>query len=497
MALIFCEGFDKYGPANTNSTSVVALLTAGEWTTATGSTFNVVAPLSSTGQAINLSGSTGNMAKTLPANYARLIGGIRFSATLTAQALPMQLRDGATAQCSICVETTGVINLRTGLNSGTIIASGGAITASSTHYLEWDITIGAASAYQAWLDGVSLFSGTGNTRGGTANNFANAIALGLPAGNATFDDLYIFDSTGTTNNAPLLTSPRIETQFPNADGAVQFALGAGILGSTVSRTAVNVSSAANQLRLRAVTPFTACTLSSISVLAATASGTVNLRPVVYSSNAGVPGSLLGSGSTVTGTTAATAKTMPLTSGVALSAGTQYFIGFMCDILVSTGFTGLSSATDDLIATSTFASGAPGTAPAMSAAAGTVTWGNVSGQSNWATVDQNPTDGALSYLFDAVIGHEDLYAFPVLSAPPSAIYAVAVKASLAKSDAGAKTASVRLKSGSTDSAGTGGTALAPGTSFGWMTSHYERDPNGNIAWTKTALDAAQAGVKVET
>jgi len=497
VALIAMEGWDKYGAANSNSSAVAALLTAGEWTSTVGSALQIGAPLSATGQAF-VSGSSGSITKTLTANYARLIGGVRFSSTLVAQA-GIQFYDAGSAQAGICFNSNGTIAVRNGTyNIGTILGTSAAsVAANSTHYLEWDFTFANAGSYQLWLDGVSILSGSGDTTA-TANSTANGISCAAASsGSLTVDDFYLFDTTGTTNNAPLLTSPRIETQFPNADGAVQFALGAGILGSTVSRTGTNVSSAANQLRLRAVTPFTACTLNSISVLAATASGTVNLRPVVYSSTAGAPGSLLGSGSTVTGTTAATAKTMPLTSGVALSAGIQYFIGFMCDILVSTGFAGLSSATDDLIATSTFASGAPGTAPAMSAAAGTVTWGNVSGQSNWATVDQNPNDGALSYLFDAVVGHEDLYAFPVLSAPPSAIYAVAVKASLAKSDAGVKTASVRLKSGATDSAGTGGTALAPGTSFGWMTSHYERDPNGNIAWTKTALDAAQAGVKVET
>jgi hypothetical protein len=190
--------------------------------------------------------------------------------------------------------------------------------------------------------------------------------------------------------------------------------------------------------------------------------------------------------------------MPLTTAQALTAGTQYWLGTMTDIAVTNIYFGQDTSLNARSATATFASGAPGTAPGMTAGitAG-ILFGTLSTQANWATVDQNPNEGTFSYVFDATVGHEDLYAFPVLSAPPSAIYAVAVKASLSKSDAGAKTASVRLKSGATDSAGTGGTALAPGTSFGWMTSVFERDPNGNVAWTKTALDAAQAGVKVET
>ena len=86
------------------------------------------------------------------------------------------------------------------------------------------------AAYQVWLDGVSAFSSTGDTQP-TANNYANGIAVALGAARGlTLDDLYLFDTTGTTNNAALLTSPRIETTFPASDSAVQFAFGAGILG---------------------------------------------------------------------------------------------------------------------------------------------------------------------------------------------------------------------------------------------------------------------------
>lgn len=36
MAVLFIEGFDKYGPANTVSANVTALLNDGEWTNASG-----------------------------------------------------------------------------------------------------------------------------------------------------------------------------------------------------------------------------------------------------------------------------------------------------------------------------------------------------------------------------------------------------------------------------------------------------------------------------
>ena len=502
MALVFLEGFDKYGGPNVNAAVVAALMTAGEWTTANATQLNIVAGLSATGQALTSGAAVTAASKTLPASYARLIGGCRFSSNLATAGLNtgVQFLDNGTAQCSVSVNGSGTISLRNGGIGGTALAtSAGSITANSVHYLEWDITFGNAGAYQVWLDGVSLFSGTGDTTG-SANNTANQFAIVGAAGSSnvfTVDDLYLFDNSGSTNNAALLTSPRIETQLPSSDSAVQFAFGAAMLGASLSRVVTTVATIANQLRLRSVTPAVNCTLNAISFLAATASAAVNLRPVVYSSVSGVPGALLGSGSTTTGTTASTLKTMPLTSGVALSAGTQYFIGYMCDIAVTSGLAAYTTVSDDFTAVATFASGAPGTAPAMANTPSTVIAGNVTASgANWFSVAQNPVQGGLSYVADATVGHEDLYGYPLLSATPLAIYAVAVKASVAKSDAGAKTLSLRLKSGGTDSAGSAGT-LAPGTSYGWLTSLYPTDPATGTAWTAAALNAAQAGVRVES
>jgi hypothetical protein len=146
------------------------------------------------------------------------------------------------------------------------------------------------------------------------------------------------------------------------------------------------------------------------------------------------------------------------------------------------------------AANTYASGAPGTAPAMtSGQASWMLWGNVSGVSgaNYAEVNQQPPPGALSYVFDATVNHEDLYNFGALSTTPAFIYAVAVKAYAQKSDAGAKTVSMRMKSGSTDSGGTA-TGQTPATTYGWLTSVFSTDPNTSAAWTGANLNAATAG-----
>ena len=497
MALLFLSGFDIFGAANSNSAVVISMLTAGEWNSTTGSA-NIVAPLSSAGQAISVIANS-SLVKTLAASYARLIGGMRFSSPLVSSA-GIQFLDGASNQCGILLNTAGTIAVRNGsFSTGTVLGTSTAtITANSTHYLEFDISFGNSANYQLWLDGVSILSGTGDTTT-TANNTASGFSLITSGASSALvvDDLYVFDTTGSANNAVLLTSPRIETQFPAGDGTVQFTAGAAILGTSVSRGGSNQSTAANQFRVRPFTPAANMTLSSISFLPSATNASVQLRPVVYTDSAGAPSSLMSAGSTSTGTTSGTVKTLALTTPQALTAGTQYWLGFMCDILVATSLTGLDATTTDRIATSTFASGAPGTAPATSAAAATLIWGNVTSTGvNWYEVSQNPAQGAQSYLFDATTGHEDLYTFASLATNPSTVHAVAVKANCSRSDSGARTVSMRMLSGGTDSGGSA-TGQTPGTSYGWLTSLFATDPNTSAAWLPANVNAAQVGFKIDT
>jgi hypothetical protein len=178
MALIFLDGFDKFGPANSNTTNVIALM-AGEWTTFTG-TATIVAPLSATGQAISFTVAS-SFVKTLASSVGRIIGGIRFSSNLGALA-GVNFQDATTAQCGIGINTTGTISIRNGAYAtGTVIATSTAsVSANSTHYLEWDIALGNSAAYVVYLDGVSIISGTGDTTT-TGNNTMTCIFSTRPA----------------------------------------------------------------------------------------------------------------------------------------------------------------------------------------------------------------------------------------------------------------------------------------------------------------------------
>lgn len=498
MAVLMIEGFDKYGGTN-SSTAITTTLMAGEWTTITN--WAIVAPLSSTGQALSSGGLTSTLAKTLSGSVARIIGGVRFNTSLSTSPAGVAFTDAGSVQCSISIATTGVITFRNSTyTGGTILGTAASpISASSTHYLEWDITLGNAAAYNVYLDGVSIISGTGDTTT-TSNNTINGFQAQAGTGNTfIIDDLYLLDTTGTTNNAVLLTSPRVETTLPSSDSSVQFSIGASVLGATVARTTGTFTTAANQFYVRPFTPSRACTLSSIAISVNATSGTINLRPIVYSDSAGAPNSLLTAGSTVTGITAATITTLTLTTPQSLTAGTQYWLGYMVDIIVANAFVLGDAATAGRTATSTFASGAPGTAPATTAGQSSVLlWGNItlSSAANYYEVSQVPPDGAnRSYVTDTTVGHEDLYGFPSLSIIPATIYVVAVKAYCERSDSGARTVSLRVSSGGTDGGGSS-TGQTPGTTYGWIGSYFPTDPNGSIAWTGTALNAATTGFKID-
>jgi hypothetical protein len=498
VVALFLEGFDKYGTPNSNSTGIIALLTQGEWTTvSTNSTYSIVTGLSTSGYALQTAfggGAGAYIVKTLASSYTRLIGGIRFNSNLGGNA-GVGFASSGTQNCTITVNSTGTISLRIAGSNGTAIATSSAtISASSTHYLEWDITFGAAAAYQVWMDGVSLFSGTGNTGNGatTANQFNVYGQLQT----LILDDLYLFDSTGSANNAALLTSPRVETTFPAADSAVQFGFGAAVLGSSAQTTASAGSPLANSLLLRRYTPTVSGTLNSITIVPASTSATVNQRPVVYADSAGAAGTLMSSGSTVIGTTTGVAMTMPLTTPQSLTAGTQYWLGFMTDTAINYQLSDGSNS--GYRGAATFTSGAPGTAPTMTSGQPSwLCWGNISGVAvNWYEVSQRPAPGTPSYVFDATAGQEDLYTFNALSVVPAHVYAVAVKAFCERSDSGAKTVSLRMKSSATDSGGSA-TGQTPGTTFGWLTSLFETDPNGAIVWTGAALNAATSGFHVDS
>ncbi len=480
MGVPFTEGVEKYGPANSNSTAVVALLTQNEWTTANGAT--LVSAVGFPGVAIQLSAG-GAVVKTLGANLSQAVGCTRFSSSLGSTIV--QFLDTGASQCYITVEATGVIALRNG--SG-IVDSGAVISANSVHCLSWDITFGAAAAYEVWLDGASLFSGTSDTATGTANDYANQIKVEhATSGSITFRDFYL--DTGVS--APT-TNPKILTSRPTADSAVDFTPTSGVLGQAYSATASVNAPSANVLILRKFTPAINCTINSVSCMPQTTTAG-KARAVIYSDSAGAANTLLSTGTEVIGTTAGSLLTGALVTPQSLTASTAYWVGFILDTnlnlaLVDGGVTGYK-------ATNTYTSGAPSTAPAMTS--GQTSWmiyGNLTGMAvNWPEVSLAPPVGDASYVLSSFVSDEDLFTVPSVGTPDF-VYMVAVKSNMRKSDTGVRTIDLQLKSGgTTDSGDTAG--QSPGNSYGWLASYYPQDPDTSMDWDAAGVNASTVGYKI--
>jgi hypothetical protein len=496
MAVLFIEGFDKYGPTGQLSPGVATMAVTGEWTTGSGG--SIVAPLSSTGYAMSNTGVGSNWTKTLSATYTRIIGGVRFASSLANTNCIVAFSNSGTVACSITANTTGALSIRTGTDNGTAIATTvGTIAANSTHYLEWDITIGASGAYTVYLDGVSVLSGTGNTANSQAN--INQLVLGQTRAisqNVTWDDLYLFDSTGGTNNAALLNNPVVESAFCNADTATKtWTAGAAIIG-TDNSTQGPTNATANSVYVRVFTAAQNMTLNSISIIPNATNAAANFRPVLYAS-AATGAALTIAGSTVTGCTTGVTMTMPLTTPQSLTAGNTYAIGFMNDTTLSMNLADGGAAMSR--GSATFASGAPGTLPTMTTGSASYQcWGNcTSPATNALGVSLNPPIDDISYNFSSTVNNEDLYAFPALASNPASVACVVYKARLKRSDSGSRTVEVRCSSGATDTAGSTAGGVTPGTTFGWLGNYLPTDPNTGIAWTGTGVNNAKGGVKVSS
>lgn len=491
MADIFWDGFDKYGPLNgapVNSTM------NSEWTSVPSSSALFVAGRFTNSLALQISATFSNANRTLPANYARLIGGIAMNSSLAANS-GIIFGDAGTNQCAIGFNTAGKLVLWQGGLGGTQIAiTTTSITANTWHYIEWDLSFSSSGSYTVYLDGVSVLSGTGNLKS-SSNSYANQVYL---TGNTiAFDDMYVFDSTGSVNNA-VRGDSRVETLFPNADASVAFTPSQGAIGAYYNLNSSTSFMSANQLYLRKFTAPVSGTLNSVSLMPSTSSAGINFKPAVYADSSGSPGSLLSSGPQVTGATGGTAVTMNLTTPQTLTAGTAYWIGYVTDTSLTMIRQDNSSFSTNagFTASITYSSAPPSTAPSMSSGQASLqVWGNVTGMStNYTETNEVPPGGDLSCVTSSTVGAEDRYSFGSLSSTPSNIAGVKVSALLRKTDSGARTVTVQVKSGTTEVTGS---SQSPSASYLYFSNYQDTDPNTSAAWTASAVNSVTAGAKIAT
>jgi hypothetical protein len=133
----------------------------------------------------------------------------------------MAVLDGASIQTDVRLNIDGSLSVT---RNATVLSStaAGIISAASTHFIELKVTIGNAGSYELRVNGATVTSGSGVDTQNTANATGNVIRLGSGTSstvwtNADYDDLYICDGTGATNN-DFLGDVRVDAFFPNGNG---------------------------------------------------------------------------------------------------------------------------------------------------------------------------------------------------------------------------------------------------------------------------------------
>ncbi len=206
MGLLVLEGFDNVGS--------IAQLALKGWVN--GGTFTTVTGRSGTGQAWKNTNSATVATRSCTASSTIFLGIAFFQNLASTAADQIQLRAGATAAMGLRVNASNHIEIRN--SGGTLIATGTASLLINTwYYIEVKLVINGASG-----------SVTVNVNGApditvTTGNFgsSNIDNLGVIARNTTgltLDDIYLFDSSGSVNNA-FVGDVRVQTLYPTSDGA--------------------------------------------------------------------------------------------------------------------------------------------------------------------------------------------------------------------------------------------------------------------------------------
>lgn len=109
------------------------------------------------------------------------------------------------------------------------------------------------------------------------------------------------------------------------------------------------------------------------------------------------------------------------------------------------------------------------------------------------VDDYTHDSDTTYTAGTAVGHEVDFGTTALSNEPSGIFAVAIQAVAKKTDVGTRSIQTRITSDASTAASANRTLT---NSYAFTPLQIvERDPDGNVPWTRAQLEAATIGVEV--
>jgi hypothetical protein len=216
MALRFVDSFDHYATADILQ----------KWTLSGGTAPTIVAAAGRRSTAcLRITGSSGaSLTKTLDSQATWIIGfALNVSQGPSGAARLLVCYDTGTEHLRLRLNTDGTISVMRG-GSTVLSTSAATIAFASYGFLEFKFTINdTTGSYEVRYNGAMITSGSGvDTRNGansTVNQFQlRSDAVGeSPGGTYSFDDLYICDGSGSSNN-DFLGDVRVDCYLPDGNG---------------------------------------------------------------------------------------------------------------------------------------------------------------------------------------------------------------------------------------------------------------------------------------
>lgn len=224
MALRFVDSFDHYVTADLGE----------KWTSASSITINSGSGRRGTASAQG--GVNALLTKTLDAQATWIVGlAFKISNLPGTTNELIELLDVGSLQCELQLLPDGT--LRITRNGTTLGTSTFALSAGVYYYIEFKVFINnTTGTAEVKVDGSSKLALTSQDTQNTANATANQVRLRVPDSNSNFDDLYICDGAGSTNNN-FLGDCRVDYYAPNGAGnTTQLTRGGTDSGANWSQT---------------------------------------------------------------------------------------------------------------------------------------------------------------------------------------------------------------------------------------------------------------------
>ena len=449
------------------------------------------------------SGSAAILQKNSTSNDAihHLVLAVSTASAITGTTIPLwfTFMDSGTAQCSLVFRMDGAILLQSGTVGGTTLATyTGALTASNTWYaFEIEVVINNTTGSIAIRKNGNTsndFSATSlNTRGGTANNYANQLKTGQ-SNNIVFwidDLLWRSDSTAPTWVGDI----RCYTRRPDTDASVQWTR-----PGTFQMQPYFGSSAPSGgpgLNLARFTSFISQGGAIGSVIVNFASAmTGNIKCAIYAASAGQPTTVVQAATAPINNPPIGANTFTFSPAVSITKGSQFFVALGSDTNAVTSMaisTNVPYSTAGFSCGMTYASFPVANPTGLSAIAAYPFFPVVTPAANADAVSESYEDAAASYVYSSTVGQSDLYSLTGIDSTPTSIVGVTTRGLLQKSDAGTRNVAVQLKSGGTtvESA-----SAALNTTWGHIYRVDTVDPATGAAWTPTGVNNLQIGCVVK-